>query len=268
MEFFSDEFQKLGSQLMGAIPNILKAIVLLFAGWLIARFVSGLVKRLLKGLKVDKLAERLNNIDLIGSSNINIVPSVILSKVVYYFFLFVFLVAATEALQIKAASDMLINILNYIPILMSAMIVFVIGLFVADALKKLVFTTCSSLAIPAAGLISNLVFYFVFINVLMVTLTQARINTEFIQDNISIVLGGIVFAFAIGYGFASRELASNFISSFYNKNKIKIGNEIQIDGKRGQVIEIGSTTFTIQSEKSKIVMPLSRLTSHALEIFD
>lgn len=267
MEFFSQGIQDLISQFLVAIPFILKAILLLGGGWIIARFFSSLVKKLLLGLKVDKLAERLNEIDLIGNSNIKILPSIILSKVVYYFLLFVFLVAATEALQIKAASDMLVNILNYIPILLSAMVVFVIGLFAADSLKKLVFTAASSLAIPAAGLISNLVFYFILINVLMVTLTQAKINTEFIQDNISIVLAGIVFAFAIGYGLASRELAANFISSFYNKEKIKIGSQIQIDGKKGEVIEVGATTFTLETANSRIIIPLSKLSSESVEVF-
>lgn len=267
MEFFSQGIQDLISNLLTAVPYLLYAIMLLFVGWLIARFCSSLVKKLLEGLKVDKLAEKLNNIDMIGNANIKILPSIILSKVVYYFLLFIFLIAATEALQIKAASDMLVNFLNYIPILLSALIIFVIGLFVADAIKKLVYTAASSLAIPAAGLISNLIFYFLFINVLMVTLAQARINTDFIQDNISIVLGGIVLAFAIGYGLASKELAANFISSFYNKEKIKLGNEVSIDGKRGKVVEIGATTFTIATEQSKIIIPLSRLTSESLEIF-
>ena len=263
-----ESVQNLLNQLLSAVPFVLKALVLLLAGWLIAKFVSTLVKKILVGLKVDKLAEKLNEIDLIGNSNIKVVPSIILSKIVYYFFLFVFLVAATEALQIKAASDMMINILNYIPILLSAMVVFVIGLFVADAIKKMVFTTASSLAIPAAGLISNLIFYFIFINVLMVTLTQARINTEFIQDNISILLAGIVLAFAIGYGLASRELAANFISSFYNKEKISIGSKISIDGNEGQVSEIGATTFTLDTGKSKIIIPLSKLSSETIEVFD
>ena len=173
-------------QLVAALPNFLKAIGLLILGWILAKILSGVFKRLLKAIKVDLLAERLNQIDLIGRSNFNIVPSVVISKFVYYFILFAFLIAATEALQIQAVTELMTNLLNYIPILLSALVVFIIGLFIADSLKKLVHTTCVSLGIPAANLIANVFFYFIFINVLMVTLTQAKINTEFIQDNLSI----------------------------------------------------------------------------------
>ena len=253
-------------QLVLALPNFLKAIGLLILGWLIAKLAASLIKRLLKTLKVDNLAKRLNDIDLIGKSNFDIVPSVVLSKFIYYFVLFAFLIAATEALQIDSVTAMMTNLLNYIPVLLSALFVFIIGLFIADSLKKLVFTACSSLGIPASGLISNVFFYFLFINVLMVTLTQARINTEFIQDNLSIILGGIVLAFAIGYGLASKDVVANFIASFYNKGKISLGDEIIIDNIEGRVIGLDNTSITLQAEKGKVIIPLSKISTSSLLI--
>ena len=266
--FFSDGIRDLLNQLLSSIPYILKAILIFIIGWMIAKFVSRLAKKFLIKLKVDKLGKKLNEIDLISNSSINIVPSTIFSKALYYFLYFVFLIAAVEALQIEAVSEMLLGMLAYIPILISAILVFIIGLFVADALKKLVFTTASSLGIPTARLISNLFFYFIFINILMISLSQAGINMDLIQDNISILLGGIVLAFALGYGLASKALAANFISFFYNKENIELGKVVAVDGKKGKVIEVGSTTFTLETESSQIIIPLSKLTTNTVEVFE
>ncbi len=251
-----------------AATNFLGALFVILVGWLVATLVAKFVRRLLQTIGIDRLAEKLNEIDIIYKSKIRLVPSILLSKILYYLIFFIFIIIATDVLGMEAVTILMGNLLNYIPQLLSALLVFVVGVFVADFLKKIVLTTCQSLGIPAAGVISNIVFYFIFLNVVMITLAQAGIDTEFIQDNLSIILAGVVLAFALGYGFASRQLVANFLSSLYNKEKIHIGDVIGIDGVKGRVIQIESDSFTLLAEDKKIIIPLSKLTSEKIEIFE
>ncbi len=250
-----------------AVPKFLGALAVVLIGWIIARLTARFTKRVLKTIGLDKLTERLNEIDIVYRSKIRIVPSVLLSKLLYYVLFFIFIIAATDVLGMEAISNLMSDLLNYLPHLFSAFLVFIVGILVADFLKGIVLTTCNSLGIPAANIISNVVFYFLFLNIVMIALSQAKIDTEFIQDNLSIILAGVVFAFAIGYGFASRQIVANFLSSLYNKEKIKIGDTIGIEGVKGEVIEIDSSTFTILSENKKIIIPLSKLSSENIEIY-
>lgn len=266
MGSMADIIGHLYDEFVRALPNFLKALGLLIVGWILAKVLASLVKRLLTAIKIDSFAKKLNEIDLIGSSNFTFRPSVFLSKTLYYFILFAFLIGATDVLNIKAVTDLMTNILNYIPILFSALIVFIIGLLIADALKKIILTTCKSLGIPAANLISNIFFYFLFINILMVTLSQAMIDTDFIQDNLSIILAGIVLAFAIGYGLASKDIVANFIASFYNKSKVKIGDHIIIEEMEGIVLEMDNTSLTLKSDQGRVIVPLSKLSANSLII--
>lgn len=252
----------------GSFKSFVMALLVFFIGWIIAKSVSKLIAKVLKRIGIDKLAERLNDIDMIASSNFKIVPSVVLSKMVYYILLLIFLIAATDVLGMAAVSDLVRDILNYIPSLISALMVFILGLLIADFLKGIVKTTCTSLNIPAAGMIANAVFYFVFLNVLMITLTQAKIDTEFIQANLSIILAGGVAAFALGYGLASKDILANMLASFYNKNKVNIGDEIEIDGFKGKVIDIDSSCVTLQAKKERIIVPLNKLNSNSIIIKD
>ncbi|KAA3632709.1 MAG: hypothetical protein DWQ02_14295 [Bacteroidetes bacterium] len=255
------------SNLAGILPNLVGALAVFFIGWLLAKLVAKLLKKFLGAIGIDKLAEKLNQIEVVYNSNIRIVPSTMLSKIVYYLMLFIFIMAATEVLGMKAISDLMTSFMNYIPKLLMALLVLIIGVVLADMLKKAVFTACESLAIPASKLISNVAFYFLFLNIIMISLKQADLQTDFIENNISIVLGGVVLAFALGYGIASRGLMASMLSSFYNKEKIAVGQTIRIEDTTGTVKSIGSTTFTLETEDREIIIPLSKLMSEKVEIF-
>lgn len=250
------------------VPNLLGALAVLIIGLIVSKIASRFVRRILVTIGADKLAERLNEIEIVYKSNIRLAPSKLLAKVVYYFLLFIFVVAATDILNMPVISQLVSEILNYIPILISAMAVFVVGLLISDFLKNVVKTTCDSLGIPASGMISSVVFYFLFLNIAMIALSQARIDTGFIQDNLSIILAGVVLAFAIGYGFASRNIVANFLASFYNKGKVNVGDTIGIDGVRGKVIRMDNSTITLQVENREVLIPLSKLASEKVDIFE
>ena len=59
---------------------------------------------------------------------------------------------------------------------------------------------------------------------------------------------------------------ANFLASFYSKNKVKVGDIIHLDGSTGKVIDIDSTSLTLQGDGKKIVIPLRKLTSEKVEI--
>jgi hypothetical protein len=60
---------------------------------------------------------------------------------------------------------------------------------------------------------------------------------------------------------------ANFLASFYSKNKIKIGDIINIDGSKGKVIAMDNASLTLQSDGKITVIPLKKLTSEKVEIF-
>ena len=258
--------EELLKNFLAVVPNLVGAIAILIIGLIVSKILGRLVRKLLKAIGADRLAERINEIDIVHDSNIRLVPSAFFSKIVYYFLLFVFIIAATDVLKMDVISNLMGDILNYIPVLVSAIFVLIIGLLASDALKKVVRTTCDSLAIPASKLISNVVFYFVFINIAMIALSQAQIDTDFIQSNLSIILGGIVLAFAIGYGFASRNIVANFLASFYNKGKVQVGDEIIIDGMQGVIKAIENGLLILEVGDKEVLIPLSRLATENITI--
>ena len=146
------------------------------------------------------------------------------------------------------------------------MVFFIIGLLVADFIKGIVLTTCESLGIPSAKIISNIVFYFLFLTVTMSALDQAKISTDLINSSFMIIISGVVASFALGYGLASKDMMANFLASFYVKNKFEAGDKITVDGVNGQIEMMDNKSFVLKTNDKKIVFPLSKLAQDKVEI--
>lgn len=251
---------------VSGIPAFFSALVLILIGFIVAKMISKLLQKALEKIQLDKLGDKLNEIEMVDKANLDIKLSVILSKIIYYILLLFFFAAATDVLKMPALSKMVSDAITFVPNLIVALIWIVLGILVAEALKNIVHTACKSIGIPSGKLISTLLFYFVLINVIISALAQAKINTGFLEQNISLIIGGAVLAFAIGYGFASKDIVSNYLASFYSKNKFKVGDHITVNGVTGEITELDNSTVILKTEKSKIILPLSKLSSEMVEI--
>lgn len=255
-------------QFLSVIPNVLGALVVFIIGWILAKIVARIVKRILGNIGIDQLAEKLNDIDIVQKTNVKVVPSTIISKLLYYILLLVFSIVSAEILQVEPVSQLVLDILNYIPLIISAALVLVIGVVVADALKNIVLTTTQSLGIPSAKIIGAFVFYFVILMSIITALTQVGIDTDFISTNLSVIIAGAVVAFALGYGLASKDTMSNYLASFYSKERFLVGDVISVNGTKGEIIYMDNNSLTLQTEESRIIVPLSILTKGQVEIFN
>ncbi|NJK83096.1 MAG: hypothetical protein HC912_04030 [Saprospiraceae bacterium] len=216
-------------------PNIFGALLIILVGFIIVRVLSRVVRKVLEKVGIDKLADNsINKIDVLSTNNIALKPSKLIAQIVYYFALLVVLVAATDVLKMEAVSNLVKEAVNYVPSLVTAMMLLAIGLIIADFVQDVSLAALQSLNVPAAKFVSGFIFYFILLNVLMLALEQAKINTDFITANLSIILAGIVLAFSIGYGLASKAIMSNHIAYFYNRKKIGIGDTITLNHKKEQ----------------------------------
>ena len=256
------------SSLWMTVPNVVTSILIIIIGYIICKIIAKVIKKALQKVGIDKVGEKLNEIDIVQKSKIEIKISTVLSKIVYYFLMLFFAVAATSVLGIPEISQLVADIFNFVPRLIVALIVLVLGTLIADALRKMVHTGLKSLGVSSAGILASVVFYFLFINIVISALSQAEINTEFLSQNISIVIGGIVAAFALGYGLASKDVMANMIASFYSGKQFQIGDKITIDDVTGVVSNIDKSTLTVKTDTGKVIFPLNKAVNQKVEFHD
>jgi len=259
--------QELLQNFASGIPKFATAIFIAILGFIISKIVAKIFKKALAAINIDKIGDKLNEIEIVEKANLNIKISSIISKIVYYFLILFFMVAATDVLGMPAVSELVLSIFNLIPRLIVAMIVLVVGTLLADGLKGAVQTGLDSLGVPSARMIASFVFYFLMINIVISALTAAQIDTEFLAQNISLIIGGIVLAFAIGYGMASKDTMSNFLASYYSKGKFDIGDTVTLDDITGKIVEMDKSSLILIAENgNKVVFPLNHVSNSKIEI--
>jgi small-conductance mechanosensitive channel len=267
MENSFDLIRGLLTGMVNTLPKIIGCLVILLLGFLISRLIASIIRATLTKIGLDRWGKQLEEIDFIQKNNLKIKLSGILSKTVYYFLMLIFIVAATDVLGLPALSDLFKNILNYLPNILVALVLLLVGVFVSDQLKKAILTTGKSLGIPSAGLLAHAIFYFVLVNFLMAALGQLQVDTVFIESNLLILIAGVAAAFAIGYGLASKTIVANILAAFYTKDKFKIGDEVTIDGLRGEVYRIDKSSITlVLADAQKAIIPLAKITEGSILI--
>ncbi len=267
-KILEDLYQSIVIPFFDLVPRLIGAILILLIGMAIVRFITNMIRRMLQRIGIDKIKDLLDEVEMVQKSNINFLPSVFLSKFIYYVLVLFIALVATSVLGIPEISELIQDLINLLPSILVAIVILIIGVLLAESIKNIVHTTCKSLGIPAAKVVASFVFFFVLINALMIALKKATIPTDFLTDNLTVILGGIVIAFAIGYGLASKDLMSNYLASIYSKNKFNIGDVITVDNVTGEILDMDTSSLTLLSEGKRLIIPLNRLSSGNIVIHD
>ena len=266
-EIFANSIELIINKFVLGIPNFIMAIIIALLGFMVAKFVSKVVEKLLKALNIDRVGEMFNSIDFIQKNNVEIKISKLIGKFIYYILILIFLIAATDILQMPVLSNLVKNLIEFIPNLIVAIALIVIGLLIADKLRDIVHSACDSLGIPSGKLLSSFIFYFVFITVFIMALSQAKIDTDFLSQNLSIIIAGVVLAFSIGYGIASMDVVANYIAGFNMKGKYNIGDKIEVDGIKGIIHDIDKVSISLTTEDGITSIPINSLVNKNVTIF-
>lgn len=259
-------FHNLSEQLTGFISNFIPAIIVLIIGVFLAKMIRKVLQRALEKAGVDKLGDKLNDIDLVKNTG-GIKLSSVIPTIVYFYILLIFIPLATEKIGMKVLTDMVTSLVNLVPKLIVSAVMLSIGILIADALKNAVINISKSLKIDSGKLLGNIVFFFFLVIALIAALKQAGIETSLLESSFNLIIGGIIIAFAIGYGMASRDVLANILSSFYSKNKFKEGQLIAIDGVKGEILVMDSTSITLLTGDTQTIFPLSVLQTKSVELF-
>ncbi len=257
---------KLINQIVDFVPKLVTTIVVIVIGYWIAKIIALVVNKILEKIGIDKISEKLQEISIVKDSKLEIKFSVVVSKTLYFFILLVFVTTASEVLGVSALTDIIHSIVNFIPRLISGAVMLIVGLVVSEAIKNGVVSLCKSFNVASGRLIGSVVFFFFLTILILGVLAQIGINTALLESSFNIIIGGLVLAFSIGYGMASRDVLSNILASFYSKGRYVEGQKIRIDAVEGTIIAIDNTSLTIQTKETKVVLPLQFLQSKKVEI--
>jgi hypothetical protein len=258
--------QDLWSQFLGVLPKILMVIGFIILAWILLKVVNYILKKLLKLSKIDTLTTKLNEAELFGKNDYDIVPSVILLKFVKYLIILIFIIIASESFGLTMISEGIANFIGYLPILISALLIFVVGVYFASVIKKAIQDTLKSLEVSGSNLVGNIVFYAIVVVVSITALNQAGIDTEIITSNLTLILGSILISFTIAFGLGARDVVTRLLFGFYSRKNFEVGQHIKTKKIEGTIQQIDNICITIKTDTGIVVLPIKTFVDQKVEI--
>ncbi|AWX45381.1 hypothetical protein HME9304_02395 [Flagellimonas maritima] len=256
----------MGRDVALALPKIIGALIILIIGWLITKIVLFLLGKVLKLAKVNTLSDKINEMDLFGKGDFKIDIIKVILGFVKWILILVFLIVAADILSWEIISTEIGNLLRYLPRLFSALALVMIGLYIGNFIKTTVKKLFDSLEFSGSNIVSNMLFYIIVIFISITALNQAGIDTTIITNNITLILGSFLLAFAIGLGLGSREIITDLLRSFYTRRTYAVGDKVVIGETSGTIEAIENNSLTLVTKKGKFVIPIKDVVSGSVEI--
>lgn len=264
----ANTLSKLIEQSSTFISNFISAILILGIGWLIAKGVAFVLKSFLSKIGLDKLGEKIQDMELLRKYDLDFKLSHVISMVVYVLIMLFLSVSAADTLGVPAISNMFLMLVNFIPKLIVAIIMTLLGLFISDLARKFVETLCKSFNIASGKLISMAVFFFLGFISIILALGQAGINTKLLESSFNIIIAALALAFSIGYGLASKDILINILSSIYSRKKFSEGDLVEIQGVKGTIILMDNTNLILETDGVRTSFPLKVLQTEKITVFN
>ena len=260
--------QEMWIKFLGFMPKILLGIAFILLCWAVLKILNFILKKVLKAIKIDALTAKINEAEIFGRSDYDFSISKIILKLVRYLIILVFVVIASEMLGLKMVSEGIGHFISYLPVLMSAVLIFIGGIYIATLVKKAIVNTFKSLEISGSKLVSNIVFYAIVVVISITAINQAGINTEIITSNLTLILGSVLVSFTIAFGLGSRDVVLRLLFSFYSRRIFKIGQHVKTKNIEGIIDEIDNLSVTIKTEKGRVVFPIKKFVDQKVEILE
>ena len=201
--------------------NVLLMIIILIIGWMISKIIKGLVVRILKAVKLDDLSERIELDNLLAKGGIQYSLSELIGVICYWLALLVTFVVAINAIGLTVAADLLNTVVLYIPNVIAAIFVLILGIFVASLLKSIVQTAANNAGIAQSNLLGKVVEIAVAVFAIAIALQQLNIGARIIELAISVLLGSIGLAVALAFGIGCKDIAAKIMADLLDKIKSK-----------------------------------------------
>jgi len=198
-------------------PRLLATVTLILVGWVMAAVARRLTVRILQAADLDGRCRRWGLTATLSRSGVRQPPTALLGRLVFWTIFVVALLMGIEALEMPAIAGLVAVVLRFLPNLIVAGLVMVVGWLLANFLAQAVLIGVVNAQVAGAPLIAGAVRWLVLVFAGAAALTQLGIAREMVLLAFGIAFGGTVLALALAFGLGGKELAREILESRLRK---------------------------------------------------
>jgi hypothetical protein len=200
-------------------PKLLAMLVILVGGAFLAGAVRMSLSFILPRLGINRLADHIGLGDIAKRGGMKRSPSNVIALATAWIVLAMVVLLAIAALDIQVARDLVAQAFAWLPQLLVAMALLLVGALIAAFVRRSVLIAAVNAGLPAARLLASGAHTALLALFAAMALEHIGLGRQIILVAFTIVFGGIVLALALAYGLAGRELARDSLERLLRRRE-------------------------------------------------
>lgn len=263
-----DSFSMAWSQVIGLAPKMVAMVVVLVVGYVLARWVGSFIAVVSEKIGLQTAAEKSGLAKSMHDVGIRRPLPAIVGGIVFWLLMCVFVMAAFNILGLDSVSAAMGEVVNYIPRLLVATVVVVIGLLAATFLRGVVATSADRVGLTYAEYLAGGCYWVLSLLTFIAAFNQLGIQFALLEKLILIGSAGLAAGFALAFGLGGRDVMSGILSGYYVRQRLQAGDTVSVAGFEGTVREVGPVATVIETRENGIIhrhsVPNARMLQEAV----
>jgi small-conductance mechanosensitive channel len=179
----------------------------------------------------------------------------IIGLIVFWTVLLFFIAAAADTIGLPLLGASVSGLGFYVPRLLGAVLVVVIGLVVGNLARDAVTATAAAAGAPFAAAVGQIVRVAILVAASLIAVGQLGIDITLLTAILSVTVAAVLGAFALAFGLGARTAVSNIIGAHYLRQMFQAGHTVRFGAIEGTVAAITSTSVVVQVPDGQVVIP-------------
>jgi len=211
--------QNLWQGFIGFIPVLIGAIIVFVIGWFISIGVGKLITEILKKLKFNQLFEKEGWKTALSRAEIKVDAAAFIGGIIKWVLAIVFLLAAVEILGFNQFAGFLRSVIEYLPNVIVAALIFVVTVILVDIVEKVVRAAVESIKVGYGQMVSAVIKWSIWIFATLAILYQLGVARPFMETLFTGLVAMMVLALGISFGLGGKEVAGEMLQDLKRKLK-------------------------------------------------
>lgn len=263
----SDEMSRIATLIVDRVvqylPSIGGAVLLLLAGWVLAKFLRALTGRVLALL--DGIVGRLFSARVAGRLRLARSANV-LGALVFWAVLLFFVTAATHLLGLQTFTEWLARLLDYLPALVVGLLIVAAGYILSRFVADLILGATTQLAPAQRMVAARAAQITILVAAILVGADQIGIRVTFIAVFAGITAGAVAGGVIIAISLGSRTHVANLIGMQQLRQHFELGQRIRVAGFEGRILEFTQHAVVLETDDGRVAVPGRTFSEQAVEL--
>lgn len=207
----ADSWSVIWDRFVNFLPNLIGAAIIIIVGWIVGMIVALIIDRLFRIIGLQTLFEKAKVEDVLKKGSIEKDSTALLASVAKWIIYLVAFIAAANTLKLPDVANFLDKILAYIPQVVAAGLILLIGLVLAHFLSSVIKGSLSAAGFTMAEAVAIIVRYSIIIFAILAVLVQLGIAEALIRTMFIGLVAFLAIAGGLAFGLGGKDAAQDLI---------------------------------------------------------